>query len=209
MTHQPEIFDTQVPDGVFTPTGPTGPVGETGPTGATGATGEVGETGATGSSRIDNILYLQNEATTGSMSTGITGVAMIWDNTSSIIDSDYSHSDSTTDITINTTGWYRIAVACNYYNDTADQINSALLDFAVQRQPLGSGDFADLDGSLVHSSIPGNTESVSKDWNCKTYKVVMFANLTATDVLRVRGIHIAGGTGVGKWNSGTIHLQRI
>lgn len=209
MSHQDEIFSAQVPDGVFTPTGPTGPSGATGAAGSGGATGDIGPTGATGGPRITDVLFLKNEVTSGSMSTGSTGIAMIWDNTDSIIDSDYAHTDSTTDITINTTGWHRIAVACNYYNDTEDLIEDALLDFSIQRNPLGVGSFADLSGSLVHGKIPGNSEVTDKTWNCKTYKKIVFANLTATDTLRVRGAHIAGGSGVGKWQTGSIHIQRI
>ena len=205
MSHGPEILFTQVPDGVFSPTGPSGPTGPTGPAG--GAFGETGATGGDGGDRIGDILWLQSQATTGNMAASGAGVALIFDNLDSTIDADYSHTDGTTDIIIDTTGWYRIEVNCSYRNTNTTLINNAILDFSIQRDPLGVGSFANLSGSLFHASISGDTET--NDWNCRPYSKTIFANLTATDEIRVWGINVGGGSGVGRWRNGTIHMQRI
>lgn len=208
MAHQPQLNYTQIPDGVFAPTGPGGPTGSTGPAG--GAYGEIGATGDLvnfAGDRIDSVLYLNSNATTGNMAASGAGVAMLWGTTDQIKDSPYSHTNNTAEIIINTTAWYRIQVAASFRNTNTTFANNALLSLSIQRDPLGVGSWADLTGSEYKASISGDPES--NDWNCLSYSKTIYANLTATDEIRLWGIHTAGGSGVGRWRTGSIHMQKL
>jgi len=120
-------------------------------------------------------------------------------------DSDFTHSTSTNteNVTINTTGLYKIGFSGSPSGSAGTR---DVVEFRVQRDPLGAGSFANIPGFRARSYVrvlgasEGSTASLSPE----------LVSLNATDIIRCRMACLDGTTTVSiGTNDFTLTLERV